>query len=116
MACRMRRLGMILTALQALSTPTFAAEVPRYDVEAWCEQVSNAGGGSSAMIYNGCFDQEQDAYTSLKQDWARVPAKTQHWCNQVAKSGGGGSYMILKGCIDQEVDATQERGGKAFKY
>lgn len=116
MARRLLILATSLAALQALSISAFSAEMPRYDVESWCETVSASAGGTSAMIYNGCFDQEQESYTDLKRVWDEVPDKTRHWCNEVARSGGSGSYMILKGCVDQEIDAKREQAGKTFRY
>lgn len=110
------KLGFILLATSVSVTSALAAEIPRYDVESWCKTVAASAGGSSALIYNGCFDQEQDAYSALKQSWGATPDKTRRWCNQVAMSGGSGSYMILKGCMDQETEALQEQSGKKFEY
>lgn len=89
-----------------------AAAMPRYNVEAYCKNVQNVSGGS-AMIYNGCIQNEQTSYNHLKATWGRLPAKVQGYCDQVGQAVGG-SYLILKGCVDNEMNAMQ--GTKSFKY
>lgn len=87
--------------------------MPRYDVEAYCQDVAGAGGGSS-MIYNGCIDMEQAAYDKRKAGWAQLSARIRSYCNEVARAGGGGSYSILDGCIDMESDAAS--APSRFRY
>ncbi|MNL57612.1 hypothetical protein D3C87_1811880 [compost metagenome] len=90
----------------------FAAEIPRYDPEAYCKKVANTSGGS-AMIYSGCIDMEQDSYNKLKPTWPTLADKTQRYCDRVAKTSGG-SYMLLDGCIDMETEAASSQ--KQFKF
>ncbi|QEL12896.1 hypothetical protein FY550_14620 [Kushneria phosphatilytica] len=95
-----------------VSGAVHAEDLPHFDVEAYCKQVSSVGGSSNA-IYNSCIDMQQDAYDVLKSSWADVPAKTQDYCQQVA-SVGGSSYSILKSCIEMETDAASNR--KSFQF
>ncbi|MBO9428194.1 hypothetical protein [Sulfitobacter sp. R18_1] len=101
-------LGLLLS----FSSAAEAGSIPRYGVEAYCQEVSDFGGGS-AMLYNGCIDMEQTAYNGLKSAWSRIPAATQSYCDEVA-SFGGGSYALLEGCIEMELGAASSPG--KFKY
>jgi hypothetical protein len=101
---------LVATAMGA--TAAHAQSMPRYNVESYCQEVSDFSGGSS-MIYNGCIDQEQTAYNMLKARWSGFSAQMRGYCDEVA-SFGGGSYMLLDGCIQMESDAAS--GTKSFKY
>lgn len=94
--------------------PAAAQDMPRYDVAAYCDQIAAFGGAPSAVIRNGCVQQEQAAYDALKAKWAALPANMQKHCNQVATAVGMGSYAILKGCVDMENSAASRP--PAFKY
>jgi len=102
----------LLVAAAIGATATHAQSMPRYNVESYCQEVSDFSGGS-AMIYNGCIDQEQTAYNMLKARWPRLGSQVKSYCDEVA-SFGGGSYMLLDGCIQMEGDAAS--GTKSFKY
>ena len=109
----MARLGFLSVV------PTFIAfeanaDMPRYDVKAYCTQLAGLGGTYSEMMYDGCFQQEQSAYDGLKTQWDALPARMQDYCDQIATVGGGGSYMMLDGCVQMEKSA----GGTSneFKY
>ncbi|MQX45738.1 hypothetical protein [Sinorhizobium medicae] len=86
--------------------------MPHYDVAAYCEQVSSAGGGS-AMIYNSCVEMEQEAYDRRKASWSALSARAQSYCDEVARAGGA-SYSILDSCLDMETEAQQSV--PEFKY
>lgn len=81
-----------------------AQDMPRYDVEAYCQEVAEFSGGSE-MIFNGCMEMEQDAYNSRKAEWASLPGKARDYCDEVAEFSGG-SYAILDGCLDMETEAA----------
>ena len=98
-------------AVAFFATPAFA-EMPNYDVKAHCQQVAGMGGGSQ-MILQGCFQQEQSSYNSLKPTWDSLSPTMRNHCNQVA-SMGGGSYMILKGCVDMELNSAN--ANKSFEF
>lgn len=107
-----RRIGFWIAGFLAVSS-AYAQQMPRYDVNGYCRQVSDVGGGSD-VIYNGCIDMEQQAYNKRKAEWSSLPQKTRSYCDEVARVGGGGSYSILDGCIDMEVGAAGST--PAFKY
>lgn len=65
------------------------------------------------MIYNGCIEQEQMSYNSLKSRWATLPQKTRSYCDEIARFSEG-SYMILSGCVDMENSAASE--ANEFKF
>ncbi|MFO7596648.1 MAG: hypothetical protein R6W92_09930 [Desulfocurvibacter africanus] len=94
------------------ATTASAGDIPKYDVDAYCRSVAQAGDNSNTL-YNSCIDMEQMAYDGLKASKDQVPDKTASQCDSVARSIGG-SYMILMGCIDQEMQATINK--KVFQY
>lgn len=103
---------LVAMPMALIGSSAFAAEMPRYDPEAYCKKVANTSGGS-AMIYSGCIDMEQDSYNNLKQTWGTLAEKTRKYCDRVAKTSGG-SYMMLDGCIDMETEAASNQ--KGFKF
>ena len=104
---------VLLFALLAFSAlGAHASEMPRYNPEGYCQQVTDVSGGSS-MIFNGCIDMEQRSYNNLKRTWASIPSRTKSYCDDVAKVAGG-SYSILEGCIDLEADAASSNKGFQF--
>jgi hypothetical protein len=96
--------------------PAAAQGLPRYDVKAHCDKIASFGGNPSEMIRQGCFQQEQSAYDSLKASWNGLPATVQSHCDKVARFGGGGTYMILQGCIQQELAAKRSNENSTFRY
>ncbi|HZK23774.1 MAG TPA: hypothetical protein VFC74_00090, partial [Oscillospiraceae bacterium] len=77
---------IILFTLLAFSyLSAHANQIPRYNPEAYCQQVANFSGGSS-MILNGCIDMEQQSYNNLKRIWASIPNRTQNYCEEVAST------------------------------
>jgi hypothetical protein len=68
------------------------------------------------MIRQGCFQQEQSAYDTLKATWGTVPETMKSHCDRVARFGGGGTYMILQGCIQQEIAAKSSNETSTFRY
>jgi len=80
-----------------------AAEIPTFNTERYCKQVSAAVGGSY-VIEKGCRDEEA---TALVNAQARsVEAQIMSYCTDIAQAIGG-SYVILQGCIDDEEEAKK---------
>ncbi len=104
----MRRL-LLLGCMLGLSA---VAEVPRYDVEGYCEKLKKVSGGSD-MIYNSCIDMEQDAYNNLKPNWAIYPEETKKYCNRLGEVSGG-AYSILETCIDMELEESSNKSKFEF--
>lgn len=94
------------------SVQAIAQDMPRFDVEAHCEEIAEFGGGSH-QIYNGCIQMEQGAYNTLKGRWANVSARIRNHCVDIAQFGGG-SYQILHGCVQMEEDAAGNRQSFSF--
>ena len=93
-----------LTGAAAAATPESASaqeQAPDYDVDAYCKQVAQTGGGSY-VIEKGCREQEQSARRWVES--ADISAQIVDYCDQVASTTGG-SYMIFQGCVQQERQA-----------
>ena len=88
--------------------------MPRFDVEAHCNEIASFGGAFSESLNSACFEQEQDAYDGLKSDWDRLPTDMKQHCQEIAEFGGGGSYSLLQACIQQEAEAAAKP--KTFSY
>lgn len=96
--------------------PGFAAEVPRFDVEAHCEKIASFGGSYSAVLDEACFAQEQQAYDRLKPMWPQLPAEMAAHCEKIASFGGPGSYTLMEACVQQEMQASGGKAGRTFKF
>lgn len=106
---------LLMTALVVLfPLVSSAAEMPRFDAEAHCEQVAAVGGSPSNSLYNSCIDMEQTAYNGLKAEWASLPTNIQNHCRDVASVTGPGSYSLLESCVDMEVSAGSNRREFSF--
>lgn len=92
--------------LLAFSSVTLASDLPRYDVEAYCEMIAS---GSHDM-FNFCIDEEQKAYDELRTLVSSVEAQTINYCDQVA----GDSYDMLLFCIEEEASAANNRRSFSF--
>lgn len=89
-----------------------ANDLPRYDPVAYCDQISEAAGGSM-RIKNRCIDQEQESYNSLQTEWGTVAAETQQHCHDVSHMIGG-SYRMLERCV---ISETKEASNPSqFKF
>lgn len=109
-------LWALAMATASIMTPTvgMAAEMPRFNVPAYCARVADTVGGSD-MIREGCLEQEQSSYNELKPRWASVPERTQAYCVNVAQTIGG-SYQILEGCLTQEASSGDSVDSFEFQY
>jgi len=105
-----RHLVAFLLAVVPLSA--LGQEVPRFDVEAHCEEVAEFGGGSH-QIFNSCMQMEQNAYNGLKGQWANTSGRIRNHCQEVAEFGGG-SYQILQSCMQMEESAAGNRETFSF--
>lgn len=110
----MKTVSILSTVMLLLSATALAADIPRFDAEAHCEQVAGFAGDSSNMLYNSCIDMEQSAYNSLKGQWPSLPANVQGHCEDVSSFGGPGSYTMLESCVDMEVSAGNNRSEFSF--
>ena len=74
---------------------------PEYDIDAYCENIATAAGGSY-VIENGYLDMEVGARAEV--EGTDVEPRIMQHCNEVATFAGG-SYNVLKGCIEMEKRA-----------
>jgi hypothetical protein len=91
------------------------AEMPDYDVKAYCARIASIGGSPSEMMLQACYQQEQSAYDGLKPRWDSLPASERAYCDRIARVGGNGSFMMLGACIDQERAAASDNQGFQFR-
>lgn len=98
--------ALVFIGLAVFSTATLAADLPRYDVESYCEMIAS---GSHDM-FNFCIDEEQKAYNELRSTASSVDTQTLNYCNQIA----GDSYDMLLFCIEEETDAANNRRSFSF--
>ncbi|NAZ38373.1 hypothetical protein [Rubellimicrobium sp. CFH 75288] len=109
----MRNSAHLLIAGVMAASPALALP-PRYDVERHCREVASFGGSFSAVLYDTCFDMEQDAYDTLKRRWDGLPSAMRRHCDQVASFAGSGSYSLLETCVQMEEQAGSS--GNVFQY
>lgn len=109
----MRIINAALGAAIAFATGSVHAnDLPRYDPVAYCDQVSEAAGGSM-RIKNRCIDQEQESYNKLQTEWEIVATETQRHCHDVSRMTGG-SYRMLERCV---ISETKEAANPSqFKF
>lgn len=94
-----------LSAL-ALSSAAMAADLPRYDVERYCENVS----GDSHDSFNFCIDDEQESYDKLRTFASSVSDQTMSYCIDASSD----SYDSLLFCIQDEQEAASNRRSFSF--
>lgn len=90
-----------LFVFYALTIPNLAGA---FDTDAYCEQVSNAAGGSY-QIEKTCHEQEHEAQSNISI--MTIPQKIKNYCKNVGQTAGG-SYQIMESCIEQELNAKSE--------
>lgn len=97
-----------LFAFTVLTASSFAiaADIPRFDVEASCEEVS----GGSHDMFNFCIEEEQAAYNQLRDAADSIDPQTIDYCTDVA----GDSYDMLLFCIEEETEAADNRQSFSF--
>jgi len=90
--------------------------IPKFNVNAMCEKLATSSGKTSEMVRQGCYQQEQASYNTVKNLWMKIPLSMQEECVAIAKASGSGSYMVLDGCITQEMSSKDSNENFQFKY
>ncbi|WP_162826679.1 hypothetical protein [Pseudolabrys taiwanensis] len=94
----------LLAVVLLTASPAFADDVPKLDVGATCRAGAEAypgGGGEKA-----CLADEQDARTTLTQQWSQYSAESRRRCTQmVSDIPGTQSYIELLSCLEMARDA-----------
>jgi|GEM_PF-2769726 len=111
----MKPIALVFACLALWSGVSFAGEIPRFDVEASCEQLASLGGEFSNTLFNSCIAGEQSAYDGLKGAWNSIPAGIRSQCVELATLGGPGSYTLLDSCIGMEMQAADNRASFSFE-
>ncbi|MFN3232489.1 MAG: hypothetical protein ACE363_10055 [Alphaproteobacteria bacterium] len=80
----------------------YAAELPTYDMDVYCQELAQHGGGAAELVAD-CMRLEETARTELALTWDSLAANTQDSCIQIGEMSGL-SYDLLKACVDQMVE------------
>lgn len=83
-----------------------AADLPRYDVEGYCEDIAS---GSHDM-FNFCIEEEQKSYNQLRDQSDSIDPQTMNYCSDIA----GSSYDMLLFCVEEETSAANNRQSFSF--
>lgn len=110
----MHKMMMTIAAVLLSAGLAQAQELPRYDVEQRCRDTTASVGGGEWLL-QGCFDQEQRAYDSLKARWLEIAPTIRGHCEKTVASVGA-AYWLLEGCIEQEEQAAADNAGRTFRY
>ena len=100
------RLTMIPIAMIALAAGAAAAqdaEIPRFDVEGYCQRMKELSGGSEEARAR-CIRSNQQSYDALKPRWAELPEDVRNYCARMGEMGGG-DYGFVARCVDSELQA-----------
>ncbi|PRY63487.1 hypothetical protein B0H98_10882 [Vreelandella songnenensis] len=94
----------------ALSSLAMAADIPRFEVEAICKEIT----GGSRDMFNFCIEQEQKSYNQLRDKAESIDPRTVSYCTE----GVGDSYEVLLFCIEDESDDENEPANslKSFSF
>lgn len=104
----MKHVVVLLALLPAVAV---AQDLPRFDVDKYCESISQIGGGSHSL-FNTCVGLEQGAYDNLTASWDGVSARIRRHCAELGAIGGG-TYQMVETCVRMEQEAAG--GRKTFK-
>lgn len=92
------------TALAVMhGTLVNAQQFPLYDIDHYCEKITNSSGTSMGSVKRACIKEERDAYAALNANWDMHPSQVLAEC--IHRFGGEGSYTVLLACIQQEIKA-----------
>lgn len=91
----MKKMALIILVLFA------SANATAFDINSYCQQVSDAVGGSY-QIEKAYRDQEYQAQAKINS--MSIPARIKRYCKEVGQAVGG-SYQITEACIQQELQA-----------
>jgi hypothetical protein len=93
-----------LLLIRPLDLPLDNSRPPVYNIESYCESVSQAVGGSYE-IKAACIEQEKQARDRISG--ANIEARIDKYCDSVGQAVGG-SYQIYEACVKQEIEAKSK--------
>lgn len=91
-------------ALVALPLAAQAQDLPRYDPEAYCDNIAD-----STSLYNHCVKREQESYNALRANWSSYSAHARGYCSDLVDN-----YRLLEHCIKREAEAESEKNSFSF--
>ncbi len=109
----MRNLFVTAVLLGFYAGPMFAADaIPELKIES-CRQAEESG--SASRNAQACFQDEQNAKDTLKQNWTTYDSSQKSHCQRLMKAGGMPSYVELLTCIEMKSAPTTPTGVKTKK-
>ena len=81
-----------------------ANTLPEFKIES-CRAAEEMS-GSAARNVEACFQDEQTAKDTLRQNWSSYDASQRNHCQLLMKAGGKPSYVELLTCIEMKIGAT----------
>jgi hypothetical protein len=86
------------------SGPIIAADgFPEFKVDS-CRQAEESG--SASRNAQACFQDEQKAKDTLKQNWTTYDSSQKSHCQRLLKAGGMPSYVELLTCVEMKSAPT----------
>jgi hypothetical protein len=86
------------------SGPIIAADaVPEFKVET-CRQAEESG--SASRNAQACFQDEEKAKDTLKENWSTYDSSQKNHCQRLLKAGGMPSYVELLTCVEMKTSPT----------
>ncbi len=100
----MRHLFVTAVLLGFYAGPMIAADaVPEFKIDS-CRQAEESG--SASRNAQACFQDEQKAKDTLKQNWTTYDSSQKGHCQRLMKAGGMPSYVELLTCIEMKSAPT----------
>ena len=81
-----------------------ADTVPEFKIES-C-RAAEGEPGAAARNVESCFQDEQNAKDTLRQNWSSYDPSQRDHCRRLMKAGGKPSYVELLTCIEMKTGAT----------
>ena len=91
--------GLVSLSLSSGLLIPVADGPPKFNIEATCRNVGNAGAGIGGSV-SACRSDEEKARDSLAAKWAQYPAAKRNSCVEGAKLGTSPSYVQVITCLE----------------
>ena len=91
--------GLVSLSLSSGLLIPVADGPPKFNIEATCRDVGNAGAGIGGSV-SACRSDEEKARDSLAAKWAQYPAAKRNSCVEGAKLGTSPSYVQVITCLE----------------
>lgn len=113
-----------LLALLVPAPAVAESEIPTYDVKGLCmheaSRMMSITHEVSQSVLKNCYQEQQQAYNSVKRMWKVVPADIRSKDDAIARSpnasGGYGNYSVLASLVELDMgklkDTTENRDFK----